>query len=389
MHAIILAAAAVGAILVQAQGVVPLASKRFKYPDGIPYKVDTDRGQPRGNQVGYNICNSTTEGPTSLCQTALFNSLDDFCFWAPPNPGQTVGDIEGEMVAWCTKPGHGTRVIPAGTISGVQLTRTPDYIQVVGFMDQTKINMVAGDSGGEMDPHGADLRGNPMGGIIFSKAFTGDYAQVVEWHNFMGSNKFCLKACDQRRPNAAKYCEHIFDRIGCDYNAPSNARDGVFESCAGDSQDFPGVYTDSAGKVHTYTQPPESLGDITSIPYTARVPQSSKCSQFNSAELFSGAATVPVPNAPAAPTSASSSGSGSGSSRPASSTSAGSSTATTPPTSVTPPPSNSASNSNGSPPANTSGIPSPSPSNGSAFKVAQMSGVGAVSLFAALVQFFF
>jgi hypothetical protein len=81
----------------------------------------------------------------------------DFCFWAPPEPGRAVGEIEGEMVAWCTQPGHGTRVIPDGTITGVQFTKAPNYVQVVGFMDQTKVDMVAGDSGGEMDPHGADL----------------------------------------------------------------------------------------------------------------------------------------------------------------------------------------------------------------------------------------
>ena len=46
--------------------------------------------------------------------------------------------------------------MPPGTITGVQLTKTPDYIQVVGFMNQTLINMVASDAGGEMDPHGAD-----------------------------------------------------------------------------------------------------------------------------------------------------------------------------------------------------------------------------------------
>jgi len=80
----------------------------------------------------------------------------DFCIWAPPSPGRSVGEIEGEMVAWCTQPGHGARVIPDGTITGVQFTKSPDYVQVVGFMDQTKINMVAGDAGGEMDPHGAD-----------------------------------------------------------------------------------------------------------------------------------------------------------------------------------------------------------------------------------------
>jgi hypothetical protein len=61
------------------------------------------------------------------------------------------------MIAWCSQPGHGTRIFPPGTITGVQLTKTPDYVQVVGFMDQTKVDMVQGDSGGEMDPHGADL----------------------------------------------------------------------------------------------------------------------------------------------------------------------------------------------------------------------------------------
>lgn len=40
----------------------PLALKRFQYPNGIPYKVDTDPGTVRGPQAGYNKCNGTTEG---------------------------------------------------------------------------------------------------------------------------------------------------------------------------------------------------------------------------------------------------------------------------------------------------------------------------------------
>ncbi|KAG5633036.1 hypothetical protein DXG03_008742, partial [Asterophora parasitica] len=61
------------------------------------------------------------------------------------------------MVAWCTKPGHGTRLIPRNALHGIQFMRTPDYVQVIGFLDQTKINIQEGDWGGEMDPHGADL----------------------------------------------------------------------------------------------------------------------------------------------------------------------------------------------------------------------------------------
>ena len=139
--------------------------------------MDTDVGLIRGTQLGYNICNSTTENQNSLCQTSFFNGPDggycffiqrllvdlflpfcsDFCLWAPSVPNKTVGAAEGEMVAWCSKPGHGTRLIPAGALTGIQFLKTPDYIQLVGFVDQTLLDIAPGDFGGEMDPHGADL----------------------------------------------------------------------------------------------------------------------------------------------------------------------------------------------------------------------------------------
>ena len=75
--------------------------------------------------------------------------------------------------------------MPPGTLQGVQYMRTPDYVQVVGFLDQSKINIKAGSFGGELDPHGADLRGNPLGGVVFSDVFSGQngsYKQVIEWH---------------------------------------------------------------------------------------------------------------------------------------------------------------------------------------------------------------
>ncbi|KAF8757189.1 hypothetical protein RHS01_04021 [Rhizoctonia solani] len=225
--------------------------KRFEW-NNLPYKVDTDTGE-RGTQYGYNLCNSTTENQHSLCQTAVVNSIDDFCLWGPPEPNSVVGNTEGEAVAYCTKPGRGTRLIPQGALTGVQFMKTPDYVQVVGFIEQQHINMQEDDYGGEMDPHGADQRGNPLGGLVFSNAFGTDksqYTQVVEWHNFMGGKVFCMKACDPAGPNAAHYCEHIFDRIGCQYNAPAAYARGVFESA----------------KVKAKTsQPPESLGAITTV----------------------------------------------------------------------------------------------------------------------------
>jgi hypothetical protein len=150
-----------------------------------------------------------------------------------------------------------------------------------------------------LDPHGADQRGNPLGGLLFSNAFAASngnansYVQAIEWHNFMGGGQFCLKACDPSRPNAAHYCEHIYDRIGCQFNAPAAYAPNVFESCLGDSQDFPGVYT-SNGQVLTYQQPPESLGPIVSVGYTARIPASSQCTPGVSSNLYSLAVSVPL-----------------------------------------------------------------------------------------------
>ncbi|GAA5919575.1 hypothetical protein JCM1841_001022 [Sporobolomyces salmonicolor] len=326
LSSLLVASTLAGSALAQSS-FVPLAAKRFDY-NNLPYQADNGTGI-RGTQVGYNRCNSTTEGAESMCQTAIINSIDDFCLWAPPSPGEVVGDVEGEMVAWCTKDGHGTRIIPEGAIQGVQFMRTPHYVQVVGFIDQAKINIAADDYGGEMDPHGADQRGNPLGGLIFSNAFSGStstngttangtmYQQIVQWHNFMGGSTFCLKACDPDYELGYAMCEHIFDRIGCKYNAPANypAINGTFESCLGDDQLYPGVYVGSDGATSTYTQPPESLGVITTIPYEPFTPSSSSCTPYTSANIYTAAPTISTTASTtvASSTSAASTGSGSGS----------------------------------------------------------------------------
>lgn len=66
---------------------------------------------------------------------------------------------------------------------------------------------------------------------------------IVTRLSFMGGSAFCFKVCDPAGAHAADYCQHIFDRIGCAYNAPNNAQNGTFEACLGENQDFPGVYT--------------------------------------------------------------------------------------------------------------------------------------------------
>jgi hypothetical protein len=117
-------------------------------------------------------------------------------------------------VAWCTKSGYGTRLIPDGTLTGVHFLKTGDFVQVTGTGDLTKLNIRQGDEGGELDPHGCVLSsaprcadtpqltstlsslfaarsatgaGNPVGGLVFTRAITkGKFQRIYEWNNFMG-----------------------------------------------------------------------------------------------------------------------------------------------------------------------------------------------------------
>jgi hypothetical protein len=187
----------------------------------------------------------------------FLNSLDDFCMWSSDklasDPLDTIGDSEAREVAWCTKPGHGTRVIPQGAITGAQWLYAKNYVQVVGFIDQTQVHLQASDEGGELDPHGADEQGNPLGGIVFTNGFgnsaaqyatqlksnatpSTSFTQVIEWIDFIGGGIFCLKMCNPKDPQAAELCQHIYDRIGCGYNALAdyNAINGTFSVCDSD-----------------------------------------------------------------------------------------------------------------------------------------------------------
>lgn len=66
--------------------------------------------------------------------------------------------------------------------------------------------------------------------------------------------------------------------------------------------------------VSTYVQPPESLGPIQTLPYTAKIPASSDCETFASSDLYAAAASVaPNPTQPSTTSSAKGSGAPSGS----------------------------------------------------------------------------
>lgn len=68
--------------------------------------------------------------------------------------------------------------------------------------------MVEGDQGGELDPHGAENLGNPIGGNVTSNV-TGSDVFYEEWMSFISYSQFCLRICTAENSNytAALMCE--------------------------------------------------------------------------------------------------------------------------------------------------------------------------------------
>ena len=91
-----------------------------------------------------------------LVSISLFHIMRRSPYYFSAHANTTIGDEERETIAFCTKSGRGARVIPNGTLKGVHFVKTPDYVQVTGVGDFTKINIRKADAGGELDDRGAD-----------------------------------------------------------------------------------------------------------------------------------------------------------------------------------------------------------------------------------------
>lgn len=127
--------------------------------------------------------------------------------------------------------------MPAGTIQSAHFLQTPHYTQITGTGDLTKINILAGDEGGELDPHGATGKGNPVGGTVYSNG-----VKVAEWTMFVSANEYCFRACPQNADDSWLWCQHIYDVMGCQWNEPGDYGSG-FDTCDGDSTNYPpGIY---------------------------------------------------------------------------------------------------------------------------------------------------
>jgi len=277
-------------------------------PSNAP--VQSEQGQSGTNQCG------TGSNQTSSCQNAYINGVNDFCIFAPPDrgPGSVIGNTERIEVSWCLKSGYGTRLIPDGAITGAHFVQTPDYVQITGVGDLTQVNIPSGDGGGELDPHGADGNGNPIGGLVFSSAFTGQIEQLHEWTNFVAFNQFCFRGCKDS-PTAPALCQHIYDLMGCEWNMPGNYGPG-FDTCAGNSGEPMGVYGGSTffqGEPNTppaHPAPPtsncattSSIGNAIAVPTNSTTLSGAQTTTTNpaagksSTSSSSGAANTSKPNA--------------------------------------------------------------------------------------------
>jgi len=206
--------------------------------------------------------------------------------WSPPDPNSVIGNVEEIVVAYCTTAGRGTRLFPQGTLLKAHFVETPDYIQITGFGQFQSTNIAAGDQGGELDPHGATGNGNPVGGLVFSNVWSGGSGsgqQIHEWTNYMAVDEFCIRVCKEG-PNAAMWCQHIYDTMGCEWVMPANYSDG-FTSCQGDSGIPMGLYPQADGSTSTFYQ------GQSSTPTAHPAPATSDCTTFTSSSLFASLPT--------------------------------------------------------------------------------------------------
>ncbi|KAL7412552.1 hypothetical protein BDY24DRAFT_363153 [Mrakia frigida] len=194
---------------------------------------------------------------TSDSRLVTVNSIDDFCLFGPPEagPDSLIGNVEPTVVAYCTKHRNGARLIPDGTIYSAHFIKTPLYVQIQGFFDGTKINIPYGDSGGELDPHGAENLGNPIGGNVTSNVSGADVF-YEEWMSFMSYDQFCIRICTAETADvsAALQCEHELDIMGCQFVMPGDYTNNSFTSCDGEPAAPPGLYPLPGGGTSTFRQ---------------------------------------------------------------------------------------------------------------------------------------
>lgn len=222
------------------------------FPNG-----ETNPDRPEFYPIGAQV------NQTSMSRLLSLNGIDDFCLYGPPEegPDSLIGNVEPIVVAYCTKPRNNARLIPDGAIHSAHLVKTPLYVQISGMWDGTTVNIPAGDTGGELDPHGAENKGNPVGGNVTTNLATGNDIFYEEWMSFISFDQFCLRICTAEDPangvTASLQCEHELDIMGCRFVMAIEDHyrsNGTFTECDGEAAAPPGLYSLPGGGTSTFRQ---------------------------------------------------------------------------------------------------------------------------------------
>ncbi|KAL7416299.1 hypothetical protein BDY24DRAFT_438827 [Mrakia frigida] len=240
-------------------------------------------------------------------------------------PESVIGNVEPIVVAYCLQARNNARLIPDGTIYSAHFIRTPLYVQIQGFFDGTKINIPYGDTGGELDPHGAQNQGNPVGGNVTSNV-SGEDVFYEEWMSFISFDQFCIRICIAETPTvpAALQCEHELDVMGCRFVMPGDYSNNSFTSCEGEAAAPPGLYLQPDGSTSTFRQGmPVTPAAAYATPATSNCVSTSSISNGLSLSTTSSARPTSSSSAPAKISSSTSNGDDA--SKPAAATSAPSS----------------------------------------------------------------
>ncbi|KAJ6632175.1 hypothetical protein B0H10DRAFT_2206576 [Mycena sp. CBHHK59/15] len=236
-------------LLLASSAIASVRAASSSFPEGVIATGTQGVTNPPVPTMGTNI------NQTSMARLLSVNSIEDFCLFAPPYLAN-ISDTETLEVAWCTKPRNNARVIPDGTITGITFLKTEFYVQIMGTGDLTKLNIAAGDQGGELDPHGAYGSGNPVGGNVTTNIVDGVDEPIQEWMLYISATEFCLRACTNANStySSAFMCWHELDEMGCQFVMPGTYNPpGTFESCDADVAYPPGWYPTTVGGTATFS----------------------------------------------------------------------------------------------------------------------------------------
>ncbi|CAO1622674.1 unnamed protein product [Parajaminaea phylloscopi] len=223
----------------------------YETPDHLPDQVAP------GKQSGSNQCRRRwgDSNPNANCQNLYLNGPDDFCLYSAKTK-TNIEDVEPDVVAFCSRKGYGTRLLPQGMITGLHFIKTPTYGQIALVGDFTKLNLNPKDDGTELDNAGPTGLGNPHGALVYTSLWTNGkkYERSHYWHQFIGYDEASIRWCNPHSSKGYLYCPHIYDRMGSEWNDPARYEKGIFESCDGQEGEVPGFYN---GKQWKQGQKPE------------------------------------------------------------------------------------------------------------------------------------